>query len=64
VNGSRRSRGFEVVAFPTAAPLPPPLCLHSLAGFLGSKLMEDVGCSADLVAEVDCGKIQITAKMG
>jgi hypothetical protein len=33
-------------------------------GFLGSKLMEDVGCLADLVAEVDCGKIQITAKMG
>jgi hypothetical protein len=34
------------------------------SGFLGSKLMEDVGCLADLVAEVDCGKIQITAKMG
>jgi hypothetical protein len=47
-----------------AAPLPLSLCLHSLAGFLGSKLMEDVGCLADLVAEVDCGKIQITAKMG
>jgi hypothetical protein len=25
--------------------------------------MEDVGCLADLVAEVDCGKIQITANM-
>jgi hypothetical protein len=46
-----------------AAPLPLSLCLHSLAGFLGSKLMEDVGCLADLVAEVDCGKIQITANM-
>jgi hypothetical protein len=40
------------------------LCLHSLAGFWESELMEDVGSGSDLVADVDCGKIQITAKMG
>jgi hypothetical protein len=31
---------------------------------LGSKLMEDVGCLADLAADVDCDKIQITANTG
>jgi hypothetical protein len=34
------------------------------AGFWESKLTEDAGCLADLVADVDCGKIQITANTG
>jgi hypothetical protein len=34
------------------------------AGFWGSKLKEDAGCLADLAADVDSGKIQITGQYG